>query len=163
DAGVIRRVQAEHRVERSLDGVHDVGDPDVLRLAGQAAAAAGAPEALHQPCLVQRAELLLQETHRNGLGLGDLARGHQPRAAPKRATEERGMRISVCLPTRNEAGTVGDIVGCIRDELVRAAPLVDEIVVVDSSSTDGTPLAAARAGALVYQDSEILPGLEPLG
>src|SRR5438445_259248 len=77
------------------------------------------------------------------------------RAALLRAKEERGMRISVCLPTRNEAGTVGDIVGCIRDELVRAAPLVDEIVVVDSSSTDGTALAAARAGALVYQDSEI--------
>jgi glucosyl-3-phosphoglycerate synthase len=85
------------------------------------------------------------------------------RAALLRAKEERGMRISVCLPTRNEAGTVGDIVGCIRHDLVHAAPLVDEIVVVDSSSADGTAVAAARAGALVYQDSEILPGLEPLG
>ena len=80
-----------------------------------------------------------------------------------RAKEDRGLSVSVCLPTRNEADTVGDIVGCIRRELVEAVPLVDEIAVIDSASTDGTQEAAADAGAVVHQDGGILPALEPLG
>jgi glucosyl-3-phosphoglycerate synthase len=80
-----------------------------------------------------------------------------------RAKDERGARVSVCLPTRNEAETVGAIVRCICEELAQAVPLVDEIVVVDSASTDGTARAASEAGALVYQDAEILPALDPLG
>jgi glucosyl-3-phosphoglycerate synthase len=69
----------------------------------------------------------------------------------------------VCLPTRNEAATVGSVVAGIRSELIQAIPLVDEIVVVDSMSTDGTVEAARDAGAVVYQDRDILPELEPLG
>ncbi len=80
-----------------------------------------------------------------------------------RAKRARGARISVCLPTRNEAGTVGAIVAVLREELVRAVPLIDEIVVVDSASSDGTARVAEEAGAIVYQDSEILPALPPLG
>ncbi len=80
-----------------------------------------------------------------------------------RAKEERGLTISVCLPTRDEAETVGAIVRCIREELLEAAPLVDEIAVIDSASSDATTVVAAEAGAVVHQDADILPGLEPYG
>ncbi len=57
--------------------------------------------------------------------------------------------ISVCLPARNEAATVGTIVDTIRAELMDAAPLVDEIIVVDDHSTDATAAVAGAAGARV--------------
>ena len=80
-----------------------------------------------------------------------------------RAKEERGLSVSVCLPTRDEGETVGAIVRCIREELMEAVPLVDEIAVIDSASSDATSAAAAEAGAVVHQDADILPGLEPYG
>jgi glucosyl-3-phosphoglycerate synthase len=79
------------------------------------------------------------------------------------AQAKRGRTVSVCLPTRNEAATVGEVVDVIRRELVHNVPLVDEIVVMDSMSTDGTVEAAREAGAVVYQDRDILAELEPLG
>src|SRR5690606_39588301 len=51
------------------------------------------------------------------------------------------------------------IVSVIRDELLLKAPLVDEIVVVDSGSTDRTSQVAAAAGARVVHRDEILPRL----
>jgi glucosyl-3-phosphoglycerate synthase len=80
-----------------------------------------------------------------------------------RAKDERGVTVSVCLPTRDEADTVGDIVRTIREELVEQVPLVDEIAVIDSASNDGTDVVAAEAGAVVHQDIDILPQLEPYG
>src|SRR5438105_445520 len=79
------------------------------------------------------------------------------------AKRAQGARVSVCVPTRNEAATVGAVVEGIRRELVQNVPLVDEIVVMDSMSTDGTVEAARAAGAVVYQDRDILAELEPLG
>ena len=79
------------------------------------------------------------------------------------AKRAQGARVSVCVPTRNEAATVGAVVDGIRRALVQGVPLVDEIVVVDSMSTDGTVETARAAGAVVYQDRDILPELEPLG
>ena len=76
---------------------------------------------------------------------------------------KRGRRVSVVLPARNEAPTIGPIVSAIRKHLVRRRPLVDEIVVVDDSSTDGTPTRAASAGATVFSADEILPECEPGG
>ncbi|GAA1423632.1 glucosyl-3-phosphoglycerate synthase [Streptomyces thermospinosisporus] len=76
--------------------------------------------------------------------------------AAKRAT---GQTVSVVLPALNEEETVGDIVSVIRDELLLKAPLVDEIVVVDSGSTDRTSQVAAAAGARVVHRDEILPRL----
>jgi glucosyl-3-phosphoglycerate synthase len=67
--------------------------------------------------------------------------------------------VSLVVPARNEAGTVGDVVSRVRDRLVDTVSLVDEIVVIDSDSTDGTYDAAASAGAVVHRASEIRPDL----
>ncbi|TDD14684.1 glucosyl-3-phosphoglycerate synthase [Nonomuraea diastatica] len=67
--------------------------------------------------------------------------------------------VSVVLPARDERETVGEIVTVIRREL---GGLVDEVVVIDSRSTDDTALVAARAGATVHAQDEILPQLKPL-
>lgn len=56
--------------------------------------------------------------------------------------------VSVLLPARNEAGTVRDIVGTLRRDL---GGLIDELVVVDSASTDGTAAGARAAGARVLR------------
>lgn len=66
------------------------------------------------------------------------------------------QRVSVCIPTLNEAETIGPIISIIRDSLVRGG-LVDEILVIDSDSSDATREIAAAAGATVYQSSAIPP------
>ncbi|MCT9933329.1 glucosyl-3-phosphoglycerate synthase [Planotetraspora sp. A-T 1434] len=68
--------------------------------------------------------------------------------------------ISVVLPARNEAATVGEIVSVIREDLIEAVPLVDELIVIDSRSTDDTAARAVQAGAKVFAQDEILPELD---
>ena len=68
-------------------------------------------------------------------------------------------RVSLVVPARNEAGTVGDVVGRVRERLVDTVSLVDEIVVIDSDSTDATYDVATSAGAVVHRASEIRPDL----
>ncbi|MGX4691365.1 glucosyl-3-phosphoglycerate synthase [Streptomyces sp. JNUCC 63] len=75
------------------------------------------------------------------------------------AKQRTGQTVSVVLPALNEEETVGDIVAVIRRDLVEGAPLVDEIVVVDSGSTDRTSEVAAAAGARVVHRDVILPRL----
>jgi len=75
------------------------------------------------------------------------------------AKRRAGTSISVCLPARNEEATVGQIVATVRRNLVEHAPLVDEVVVVDDSSTDATAEVAAWEGARVLAVGEILPDL----
>ena len=70
-----------------------------------------------------------------------------------------GTRISVVIPARNEERTVGRVVAAVRQALLVDTPLVDEIIVVDSDSTDGTARAAERAGGTVYRARDIAPGL----
>ncbi|MER7682201.1 glucosyl-3-phosphoglycerate synthase [Streptomyces sp. NPDC096934] len=73
------------------------------------------------------------------------------------AKRASGSTVSVVLPALNEEETVGEIVAAIRADLMRRVPLVDEIVVVDSGSTDRTSEVAAAAGARVVHRDEILP------
>jgi len=75
------------------------------------------------------------------------------------AKHATGARISVVLPALNEEETVGAIVTTIREDLMEAAPLVDELLVVDSGSIDRTAENAAAAGAKVLHRDEILPAI----
>lgn len=67
-------------------------------------------------------------------------------------------RISVVLPSRNEERTVGAIVTALRRELVERVPLIDELVVIDSGSSDATGAVARRAGARVHRQGDVLAG-----
>jgi glucosyl-3-phosphoglycerate synthase len=79
-----------------------------------------------------------------------------------RAKEAGGHTVSVCIPTVNEEATIGPIVRRIRESLMEAVPLVDELAIMDSSSSDDTVRIARECGADVYQERDVLPGLEPL-
>ncbi|MGL4745678.1 MAG: glucosyl-3-phosphoglycerate synthase [Dermatophilaceae bacterium] len=70
-----------------------------------------------------------------------------------------GTRVSVVIPARDEERTVGAVVAGVRRAWVDDIPLVDELVVIDSDSVDGTARAAAEAGALVYAAREVRPDL----
>jgi glucosyl-3-phosphoglycerate synthase len=72
-----------------------------------------------------------------------------------------GQRVSVVIPARNEAATVASVVSQIGQSLVPAG-LVDELVVIDSDSTDGTAEQARAAGAQVFAAAEIQTGTEPV-
>jgi glucosyl-3-phosphoglycerate synthase len=73
----------------------------------------------------------------------------------RRIAAERRQTISVCLPARECGATVGPIVQALTE--LRELGAIDEIAVVDAASTDGTAEAARAAGAVVWQQSELLP------
>jgi glucosyl-3-phosphoglycerate synthase len=60
-----------------------------------------------------------------------------------------GRTVSVCIPCKNEAATIGALVQMLRDELVDRVGLVDELIVLDDNSTDATAAIAAAHGARV--------------
>jgi len=74
--------------------------------------------------------------------------------------KRKNLTISLCLPTLNEEETIAKEIVIFRSELVLRYPLIDEIVVIDSGSTDRTREVARAFGASVYIADEILPGLE---
>lgn len=82
-------------------------------------------------------------------------------AALADAKARHGTAVSVCLPARDEAATVGAIVTQLHRALVEGPGLVDEVVVMDDHSTDGTARVAADAGARVLSVDEVLPELGP--
>ena len=90
-----------------------------------------------------------------------------PDWTPEHLVAAKGSRrVSVVLPALDEEATVGAIVAAIvpltgggQDG---AAPLVDELVVVDSGSTDRTIEVAAAAGARVVRRTDVVPHLAPL-
>lgn len=76
---------------------------------------------------------------------------------PARLTAAKGRAlVSVCIPARNEASTIGAIVESIRSELVDGCGLVDELLVVDDHSDDETASIAEAAGATVVQAANVL-------
>lgn len=74
--------------------------------------------------------------------------------------KKKNLKISLCLPTLNEEKTIAKEILIMRSELITRHPLLDEIVVIDSGSTDNTREIARSYGADVYKATEILPGLE---
>jgi glucosyl-3-phosphoglycerate synthase len=84
---------------------------------------------------------------------------HHDQFSDHKALAERkaANRIAVCIPTLNEAATIGAIVTCVRESLMKNAGLVDEILVIDSGSDDDTLEIAAASGARALLSCEIAP------
>jgi len=71
--------------------------------------------------------------------------------------EKQGITISVGLPALNEEETVGKVIATLKQTLMDEVPLVDEIVLIDSNSTDNTVAIAESCGIPAYRHSDILP------
>jgi glucosyl-3-phosphoglycerate synthase len=74
--------------------------------------------------------------------------------------QKKKLKISLCLPTLNEEKTIAKEIIIMKSELMTRYPLLDELVVIDSGSTDHTVEIARSYGADVYDANEILPHLE---
>ena len=70
--------------------------------------------------------------------------------------EKQGVTVSLVLPTLNEEETIGPIVRRAIREMVGRVPLLDEVLVIDSASTDRTREIAEAEGARVVQHHEVL-------
>jgi len=73
------------------------------------------------------------------------------------AKQRQNLRISVGLPTLNEEATIRKVIRAIRLRLVERFPLVDELAVIDSRSSDRTREIAEEEGVPVFIHDEILP------
>ena len=70
----------------------------------------------------------------------------------------QGIRVSVVIPARDEEATVGGVAGAIAGAFLPCG-LVDEVVVMDSDSTDRTAEVATAAGATVHRSRDVAAGL----
>jgi len=71
--------------------------------------------------------------------------------------QKQGVTISLGLPALNEEETVGSVIRVIKQKLFDTVPLLDELVLIDSGSTDDTVKIAKDFGIPVYVHQEILP------
>jgi glucosyl-3-phosphoglycerate synthase len=71
----------------------------------------------------------------------------------------KDQTISLILPTRNVAGPLGPMLDAVGP--CREAGLIDEIVIVDAASTDGTRAVAADHAVTVLQESDLMPEFGP--
>ncbi len=87
-------------------------------------------------------------------------RSHHHAEFPAEAIRRRkGATISVCLPAREVATTIGPILDALL--ALRHEGVLDQVVVVDAASGDGTAEIAERAGAEVHQEADLMPAFGP--
>ncbi len=77
-----------------------------------------------------------------------------------RLKREKGLTISLGLPALNEEETIVSEVLVFRSELMEKFPLIDELAVIDSGSTDRTCEFARQYGANVYKVGDHLKEIE---
>jgi glucosyl-3-phosphoglycerate synthase len=78
-----------------------------------------------------------------------------------RMKAEQGVTISLALPALNEEETVGQVIRTIKGRLMDDFPLLDEIVLIDSNSSDCTRQIATDMGVPVHIHQQLLPDLGP--
>jgi glucosyl-3-phosphoglycerate synthase len=71
--------------------------------------------------------------------------------------ERHNLTISVGLPALNEEKTIGTVIRRVKSALMERVPLIDQMVVIDSDSSDRTVEIATALGVPVHRHSEILP------
>ncbi|MGH2523332.1 MAG: glucosyl-3-phosphoglycerate synthase, partial [Anaerolineales bacterium] len=70
---------------------------------------------------------------------------------------EQKLTISLALPALNEEATVGKVIRSLKRALIERVPLLDEMVLIDSDSTDRTRAIAERLGVPVFIHQQVLP------
>ncbi len=70
--------------------------------------------------------------------------------------KKKGETIAVVIPSFNEEERIGKVVSTIKEKLMEEISLVDELVVMDSGSTDHTEREVKKAGGRFYRSSTIL-------
>jgi glucosyl-3-phosphoglycerate synthase len=83
-----------------------------------------------------------------------------PVADLSRSRAETGTSVSVVVPTRDAAGTIAHTVAEL--EVLVGMGLIDQVLVVDADSADGTAAAARDAGAEVVSESALMPSVGPV-
>ena len=74
---------------------------------------------------------------------------------------KRTAAVTVIVPAKECAATIAGVIRTTVSPL-REAGLVDDLVVVDAGSADGTAERAAAGGARVLQQDDVLPGFGPV-
>ena len=70
---------------------------------------------------------------------------------------ERDVLITLILPARNVAATIGDVLNAVASLRGARFPLLDQVIVIDSKSSDGTAAVAERAHVEVYEENRLMP------
>jgi glucosyl-3-phosphoglycerate synthase len=82
---------------------------------------------------------------------------HHSQFSLEQLRERKREKVTAVLPTREVADTIASII----ERLRTLEGLIDQIVVVDAASGDGTARIAAELGAEVHQESELLSDFGP--
>ena len=128
-----------------------IGRQTFEQLAARAETLAAADRAAEEARAVPvRVERWFGESNFHHAEFGDLRRLVQLK-------EKQGVTVSLVLPTLNEEETVGPIVRRAMREMVGRIPLLDEVLVIDSASSDRTREIAEAEGARVVQHPDVLP------
>ncbi len=73
--------------------------------------------------------------------------------------KEQDLFISLGLPTFNVEKSIGEIISVIKESLVEKYPLLDQIAIIDSHSSDATVSIAQELGVEIYFDDEVLTSM----